>query len=245
MAEPIASLPVVLGVDACPRGWLAVGLQNGRLTILDAAPQTRLHDLIARHPDAAWIGIDIPIGLVDRRTRSADRRARELLGARRSSVFLTPPRSVLAEPDWQQANVRARALDGAGVSRQAHGLRARILEVAPLAAADPRLLEVHPELSFARMAGGSASAALASKHTAVGVLQRHDLLRRNGIDCAWRATLAQVATGSAALRRASVQDVLDAAAAAWTADRRRRGVAGCVPDPPTQHEDGRPIVIWT
>lgn len=39
-------------------------------------------------------------------------------------------------------------------------------------------------------------------------------------------------------------DVLDAAAAAWTADRMLRGAASPLPDPPSADERGRFVAIW-
>jgi predicted RNase H-like nuclease len=50
--------------------------------------------------------------------------------------------------------------------------------------------------------------------------------------------LDEFATG-----RASADDVLDAAIAAWSAARRVRGPAAALPaEPPMQ--DGRPVAIW-
>ena len=46
-------------------------------------------------PDALVIAIDIPIGFPTAGHRPADLTARAVLGARRSSLFLTPSRAVL------------------------------------------------------------------------------------------------------------------------------------------------------
>jgi predicted RNase H-like nuclease len=42
-----------------------------------------------------------------------------------------------------------------------------------------------------------------------------------------------------------VDDVLDAAAVAWTAVRVARGVARHLPDPPERFSDGIDCAIWT
>ena len=78
-----------------------------------------------------------------------------LLGPRRSSLFATPAVSVVDAPSYEEANRRARALDGKGLSVQAYGLFPRIRQVR--AQLDPALVpavaEVHPETSFAVLAG--------------------------------------------------------------------------------------------
>ena len=79
-------------------------------------------------------------------------------------MFLAPPRAELGATTYDDAAARHRAhADGLGLSVQTWNIVARIAEV-DAAADDPRLVEVHPELSFARLAGG----ALAGKRTAAG-----------------------------------------------------------------------------
>ena len=46
-------------------------------------------------------------------------------------------------------------------------------------------------------------------------------------------------------RTARVDDLLDAAAVAWTAARFARGDARRVPDPPERFSDGVAAAIWT
>jgi predicted RNase H-like nuclease len=45
-------------------------------------------------------------------------------------------------------------------------------------------------------------------------------------------------------RVAGVDDVLDAAVAAWSAQRIARGEARCLPDPPERDAEGRSVAIW-
>jgi predicted RNase H-like nuclease len=45
--------------------------------------------------------------------------------------------------------------------------------------------------------------------------------------------------------RAGIDDVLDAAAAAWTARRLANGQAWPMPDPPETFSDGLACAIWT
>ena len=95
-------------------------------------------------------------------------------------------------------------------------------------------MEAHPELSFAALAG----APLASrKSTWAGAAERRSLLERAGI----------VLPGDLgrAGAQAAVDDVLDAAAVAWTARRVAAGSARSLPDPPERFSDGIPCAIWT
>ena len=70
------------------------------------------------------------------------------------------------------------------------------------------------------------------KKSAGGALERIELLRRHGIE---------LELGSAA--SAPLDDVLDAAAAAWSAHRVASGAARTLPDPP-ELVAGRRIAIW-
>lgn len=100
--------------------------------------------------------IDIPIGL-PAGTRLCDRRARQLLGARRSSVFSAPPRAVLDADDYAEARRRAIEATGRSLSVQAFNLVPKIREVDALldvASRRDRLVEAHPELAFLRLHGG-------------------------------------------------------------------------------------------
>ena len=47
-----------------------------------------------------------------------------------------------------------------------------------------------------------------------------------------------------AVARVPADDVLDAAAAAWTAHRIAHDVAECLPDPPQRTDRGQSIAIW-
>jgi Protein of unknown function (DUF429) len=78
-----------LGLDACRGKWLAVVLDEGRFD--DARLASDAAALVSAWPDAAAIGVDIPIGLPETPLREADRAAREFVGERRSSVFATFP----------------------------------------------------------------------------------------------------------------------------------------------------------
>lgn len=222
----------VVGVDACRAGWIAVVLHP------DSAPRGvfggTLGDVAEQVPDAGGFGVDIPIGLPVADERRADIEARRALGPRRSSVFSTPVREALLADTHAEATATSRQLTGKGISRQAYGLGPKILQAEAWAATiDVPVWEVHPELSFSALLGHPARA---SKKTWSGMRERLAALQRGGI---------QLGDLSGAGHRAAVDDVLDAAAAAWSAARLLDGRGVSYPDPPDQDPvTGRPVAIW-
>ncbi|MGH1565737.1 DUF429 domain-containing protein [Mumia sp. DW29H23] len=221
----------VLGVDACPGGWIGVLLDDDGVAEVRLAP--RIDDLVAScDPAPAVVGVDIPIGLADAGPRAADLAARSLLRGRASTVFLTPVRAAVEAPTHAAANAAQRASGGTGVSLQAYGLRHRILEVERwIPSYAGRVVEVHPELAFQVMAGRP----FARKKSWDGVRQRMAALEGAGI-------VLDGELGRAG-EVANADDVLDAAAVAWTARRVRDGAAIAHPDPP-QDLAGWPTAIW-
>jgi predicted RNase H-like nuclease len=196
---------IVVGIDACRAKWLALAFSDGAFHGSRFGPSVA--QLIRHWPEAEAIGIDIPIGLPDTPTRDADRAARDFVGARRSSVFPTFPRFVLEAATYEEAKELCVARGWPRCSIQSFGMRHRILEVAELAENDARVFEVHPEVSFRHLAGRE----LERKRTATGVAQRREALAAAGVEV---PDLPY-----------PVEDVLDAAVAAWSADRFGRGAA--------------------
>jgi predicted RNase H-like nuclease len=149
--------------------------------------------------------------------RPSDEEARRFVGGRASSVFPTLPAEVLAAPTYPEASAIARAMLGRGLSAQSYALRKRIHEVAELAAADPRVIEVHPEVSFAALRG---AALRYSKHSWSGVTERRALLAAAGI---------LLPDNPAGGDRSAPDDVVDAAISAWTAHRVATGQSRTLP----------------
>lgn len=224
----------MLGVDGCPDGWVAVAPDEDRARVYTAPTLAEVLTAAEQDGPLVCVGVDIPIGLPEDGPRQADLLARARLGPRRSSLFLTPVRDALALPDYAAAVALQRERTGQGFSRQAFGLRTKVLEVdAFLRAGGRPVVEVHPELSFATLAGAPLRAG---KKTWAGAVQRQQLLAAAGI-------ALDVDLGPAP-GRAGVDDVLDAGAAAWTARRVRDGRAESLPDPPERLADGTDCAIW-
>jgi predicted RNase H-like nuclease len=224
----------VLGVDGCRTGWVGISVHDGRV---EAHHGTTIEVVIASAAtggDLGCVAVDIPIGLPDRGRRHGDVLARRALGPRWQSLFITPVRPALLADDFAAAVALNRELAAEGLSRQAFALRTKVLEVDALArtCAHP-LLEVHPELSFATMAGAPLAAG---KKTWAGAQVRRELLARHGIPVP--DDLGPVGA------LAAVDDVLDAAAAAWSARRYAAGLARSLPSPPERFSDGIPCAIW-
>ncbi len=198
----------VLGIDACPSGWVA-GVHDG--AGLRVARYDDIEALWADHADAERLLIDVPIGLPESGRRACDEAARELLGDRRSCVFYAPARAVLAADSYEEANERNREHTGHGLSVQSYNILPGIREVARFLdehrTARERVIECHPELCFAAFAGGTPVPD--SKHTEAGRTSRRELLRAElpGSDAAYEDAL------DAYYRKdVSRDDVLDALA---------------------------------
>src|ERR1022692_1664640 len=145
----------VLGGDACKGGWIGIVLSARNPSLHFAAGISDLVDEAGRDGPLEVIAIDMPIGLPDARPRQAAPLARKAAGPRRASVFVTPVRAALEAGDYESASAMNRRVTGKGVSRQAFGLHTKIREVDRwVRQTRHRVVEVHPEASFAQLAGG-------------------------------------------------------------------------------------------
>ncbi|WP_367996073.1 DUF429 domain-containing protein [Haloferax volcanii] len=142
----------VVGVDACPLGWLA--------TVIDAdgvrtETYEEFDELYETYADVDQILVDIPIGFPEGERRRCDEDASDLLGSRGISVFYPPCRSAAELEDYQKASDEHRDRIGHGLSRQAHNIRQKILQVSDVVGEryDGVVRESHPELCFAALNG--------------------------------------------------------------------------------------------
>lgn len=229
--------PRALGVDAAGvHGW--VGVVIDRSGFCDALVAPTVQELIvaaeAGGGPLASIAVDIPIGLVAGPFRAADVAARAFVGPRRSSVFPAPHPEVVDLVDYDLVNARLVELGMPKVSRQAFGLFERIREVRALAG-DPRVVEAFPEASFAAMGGEDVAE---SKKSWSGSRRRIALLA--AADPSIRLPDHPGPAG-----RVPVDDILDAAACAWSALRLADGTAVRLGDEnEVDAATGRPIGVW-
>ena len=178
------------GLDGCRAGWVLASL-TAEPGAIDGAPGPGLRveirllasfaEAVALVRDATLVSlaVDMPIGLPGAGPRPADQAARRRLGPRRSSVFPTPVRATLGARDYPEALARSRAVDGRGLSKQAFNLLPKIAEVdaAMTPELQDRIVECHPEVGFARLAGRPLAT---TKHHPAGLARagrpagRHD-----------------------------------------------------------------------
>ena len=219
-----------VGVDGCTHGWVAVVI--GDKSFVEARVFASFEEAREHYRNARSVAVDMPLGLVDGGDRDADTAAQAFLGKRRRSVFCVPPRCAVECDAYDRANGAAREAGAKGLSKQAYALFPKIRELDAFAS-DERIHEVHPEVSFAVLGGGIVPH---KKKTWGGLHARLTLLRQAGIDLPGSLGVADAA---------GIDDVVDAAAAAWSARRIAKGQARAFPDKPKQRDrTGRVIAIW-
>lgn len=209
---------IVAGVDGCRSGWVCFTVdsrsQEGKVdfpadfaTLINCVPKPNI------------IAIDVPIGLWEKGDRCCDKAARVLLGKpRRCSVFPPPPRSALEADTYQEASGLSRKANGKRLSKQSFGILPKIRQVDELMTPElqKRVFEVHPEVSF--WALNDKRAMRDKKSSQEGKEERLKVL----LPCypCLRRLLADLAR-----EQARDDDLLDAAVAAWTAERIAKGQA--------------------
>ena len=227
----------VLGVDGSRGGWVGALLPVGGAgeAVLIAGPDLRtLVDRATQGRSVRVVAVDTPIGLPDHGPRQADALARARLGRRASTVFSTPVRDALAAETYAEARAISRErTGGTSLAAQSYALRRAILDADDFVRSGTsiRVVEVHPELTFAAMAGEPLATR---KQRPEGVEERLGVLAARGI------TLP----ASADVHSSRGHDLLDAVAAAWSAARVARGEAESLPDPPERFSDGLDAAIW-
>lgn len=226
----------VAGVDGARGGWVAVVAEaDGRPRELRFVEKFR--DLL-KGGEFDLIAVDMPMGFPDlaqKGGRDCERAARAALPGKTSSVFSAPSRKALAARDYRDAC--ARNGNGIGLSKQAFNLFPKMRELDAVLRKHPacRIVEAHPELGFARLAGAPV---LEKKKTPEGRKRRLALLGQHG--------MADIADWLDLLPRKLVapDDVIDAAVVCLAALRIVAGKGVCLPARPATDRFGIPMAIW-
>lgn len=237
---------VLVGVDGCRAGWIALALRPG-----DNRPQVRIFgrfaDLIAESGPTAAIAVDMPIGLPDRISgsgRGPEQAIRPYLGARQSSVFSIPARAAVEAESYRDACDLAQKYSDPPkkISKQAFFLFGKIREIDQLLQADialrDRVFECHPEFAFCRLNSMVPMATPKKIRGSVnpeGVAERIDLLASLGVD---REIFA-----SGPPRGAAMDDLVDASVNLVMAGRHAKGLIEAFPSNPARDRHGILIAI--
>ena len=233
----------VIGVDGCKGGWVAVAksLDTGESA---CAVFADFRALLLFAGDADVIAVDIPIGFLDtarRGGRACDIEARQLLGGKRaSSVFSPPMRAALAAESYPAALRinRASSAEGIGLPQQCYAIIPKMREVDDLMtpALQDHVREVHPELCFRALNGGESLSA--GKRTKEGQDTRYGLLWDQGCH------VPDELLTRWPKRIVAADDILDAHAACWTAERIMKARAVQIPPTPEVDAKGLRMEMW-
>lgn len=225
------------GVDGCNGGWIAASRERG---VIRCRRIARLDELFLAAPPPGVVAVDIPIGLPERGSRACDVAVRELLGQPRgSSVFPAPLRALLAARSHEEASQLRERIEGKRISIQTWMIVPKIAEVDRLlrrsAAARAATHEVHPEVCFYYLNGGQPMTGPKKKEA--GRNERLELLR------AWCGADADRALADREGLTCEADDVIDAFAALWSAERIAAGKAVVHPANPELDAHGLPMSI--
>ena len=229
----------IAGADGCRAGWFRVSLcpASGELRF-DLVADAR--GLVTVEPAPSVLAVDVPIGLSDAGPRACDAAARRLLGRpRASSVFPPPIRAALGAGSRVEASRITEARDGRRVGAQAFGIYSKIREMDALLQSDSDLcrsvFEVHPEVSFLAWSGAPIDA---SKKSAEGRAARRAL-----VESRYGRGVPERARSNHPRAELADDDVLDAFATLWTAERIHRHAETKLPAHPPRDSCGLPMEI--
>ncbi len=205
------------GIDGCKGGWIAILIDESLdLEAATVAADKQLGDLIDRN-GISFALIDTPMGLADTIPgRSVEPELRAFLRGRASVVFNAPCRAAISALTYPEASAINRDVLGKGLSQQSWGIFPKIVEADKVMRdlGQGRVREGHPEVSFGLM--NRNAAVLTSKKKQEGRTDRIRLL--TGVGFLPDDLLKAKPTGFGA----QTDDLLDAAALAWSAIRVHR-----------------------
>lgn len=230
-------MTIVAGIDGCRGGWLCVSKAPNDASV-SVRVLSRFDEIASLEPLPRVIAVDMPIGLPESGPRECDLEARRLLTRlRASSVFPAPIRPILAASSREHASSIRRSIDGKGVTIQSWSLVAKVNEVDALiqsrSSKNIEIYEVHPELSFWAWNGKQPMAH--PKRTLEGRMERERLVENHYGNSYRRARVMPARACYAS------NDLLDAFAALWTAERVYAGQAMTLPAAPPTDAYGIPM----
>ncbi len=229
----------IAGVDGCPGGWLCVTLDTDtndcKANIFPTASE-----LIAYYTQMSVLAIDMPIGLTESGVRRCDELAKDRLCNRHMCVFYAPTRAALFAP----SRIAASTIIGRGVTVQEWQIYSKIINldraITPLH--QRWCFEIHPEISF--WAWNGANVMQHKKSSPEGRRSRERL-----IDAVWPERRLEVLNhlqqnDDINGNHYGHDDINDAFAALWTAQRIFNNQAERLPPRPEVDSRGLRMEIW-
>jgi predicted RNase H-like nuclease len=231
-------MPNLVGIDGCKWGWLCIFEELPSRHLASKTFQT-IDDVVTHIQSLDVIAIDVPIGLTDAGPRLCDREARRLLGPiRGTSVFPAPIRGAIDAPTYEEACARSLAAQDKKLSKQSWAIYPKIRQLDDLLQRrpelKPKIFEVHPEVSF--HAWNESEPIVAAKKSKQGAETRLRLVANHFGERAFDTVRARYPRKDVA-----DDDILDAFAALWTAERIHNGEAGVLPSDPPIDSAGLPM----
>lgn len=228
----------IVGINGCKAGWFCI-FEELPSRHLASKTFTTIEDLAKHIEPLDVVAIDVPIGLTDSGPRACDVEARKMLGGKRaSSVFPAPVRAALSAETYDEACVRSFAVQQKKLPKQAWAIYPKIRQLDELLTRRrdlcKKIFEVHPEVSFCGW--NSMQPIVEPKKTKEGFGIRLDLIDQHFGVNAFAVTRARYNKKDVA-----DDDILDAFAALWTAERILRREAKTIPEQPTSDSAGLPM----
>jgi predicted RNase H-like nuclease len=233
-------MPRLAGLDGCGPRWVFVELET-RARTLDAG-LVATEELAGRRWDL--LAIDVPIGLCEDGPREAEGLARRRLrlGRRDCTVFNPPVRPALGAANQPEASAITRRICGRGVSIQSFAIFPKVAAVETLVRRDcsfaGRVYEFHPEVTFAEWNGTPIPLR---KKSPEGRAARQALIAAAYGDAAFDRLWRQLREAGHSV---PADDLADAFAGLWTAERLLGGSAVSLPDPPQVDACGIRMAIF-
>ena len=231
---------ILTGVDGCNSGWICISRDMDTEKICsNVFPNAK--SLLEQLSGSVIIAVDIPIGLSEDERRLCDIQAKKLLGSRHTTVFHAPIRPAVKASNHKKANDIQRKICQHGLSIQAFSICYKIREFDEILSRQPglqqRVKEVHPEVCFWAWNGNRPMSY--SKKTTEGLI-----LRRNLITVHFGIEAVKDIRSKYSRKNVADDDIHDAFAALWTAERILRDEASRIPDTQCRDEKGLYMEMW-
>ncbi|PJF23077.1 MAG: DUF429 domain-containing protein [Phototrophicales bacterium] len=198
---------MIWGIDGCRAGWLGIARTANNANLIEIFPEFGIFwDKYGA--EASRVLIDMTIGLPESGERVPDMLARQMLGARRASMFVMPVRAALDASTYQEAIAINQRITGKKFPKQTWNIVPRIREVNTVLRGDAHaqsvVMECHPEVAFCVLQGAPMAH---SKKSGFGFYERLSVLL--GYDPQMRH-IAETARATFHPRDVADDDILDA-----------------------------------